>query len=36
MCRAGAYLGRFVVNEDVGVTDLNDIVWAMCPHAAPE
>jgi 4-hydroxy-3-polyprenylbenzoate decarboxylase len=38
MCHAGAYLGRYVVvvDEDVDVTDLNDIVWAMCTRADPE
>jgi UbiD family decarboxylase len=38
MCHAGAYLGRYVivVDEDVDVTDLNDVVWAMCTRADPE
>ncbi len=38
MCHAGAYLGRYVVvvDEDVDVTDLNDMVWAMCTRADPE
>ncbi|HZU04929.1 MAG TPA: UbiD family decarboxylase [Chloroflexota bacterium] len=38
MCHAGAYLGRYVVvvDEDVDVTDLNDVIWAMCTRADPE
>jgi UbiD family decarboxylase len=38
MCHAGAYLGRYVivVDEDVDVTDLNDVVWAMCTRSDPE
>jgi 4-hydroxy-3-polyprenylbenzoate decarboxylase len=38
MCHAGAYLGRYVVvvDEDIEVTDLNDVVWAMCTRAEPE
>jgi len=37
MCHAGAYLGRFVVvvDDDVDVTDLNDVVWAMCTRCDP-
>lgn len=38
MCHAGAYLGRFVVvvDEDIDVTDLNDVVWALCTRSEPE
>ena len=38
MCHAGAYLGRLVVvvDEDVDVTDLHDVIWAMCTRAEPE
>jgi 4-hydroxy-3-polyprenylbenzoate decarboxylase len=38
MCHAGAYLGRYVVvvDEDIEVTDLHDVVWAMCTRAEPE
>jgi 4-hydroxy-3-polyprenylbenzoate decarboxylase len=38
MCRQGAYLGRFVVvvDEDIDVTDLNEVVWAMCTRSDPE
>ena len=38
MCHAGAYLGRMVVvvDEDVDVTNLNDVVWAMCTRADAE
>jgi UbiD family decarboxylase len=37
MCHAGAYLGRYVVvvDEDVDVTDLQDVVWAMCTRSDP-
>ena len=38
MCHAGAYLGRFVVvvDEDIDVTDLQDVIWAMCTRCEPE
>ncbi|MBI4495110.1 MAG: UbiD family decarboxylase [Chloroflexi bacterium] len=38
MCRAGAYLGRIVVvvDDDIDVTDLNEVVWAICTRADPE
>ncbi len=38
MCRIGAYLGRFVVvvDEDIDVTDINDVLWAMTTRADPE
>ncbi|MBI4318947.1 MAG: UbiD family decarboxylase [Chloroflexi bacterium] len=37
MCHSGAYLGRYVVvvDEDIDVTDLNEVVWAMCTRADP-
>ena len=36
-CQPGAYLGRYVVvvDEDIDVTNLNDVVWAMCTRADP-
>ena len=38
MCHAGAYLGRFVVvvDDDVDVTDLQDVIWALCTRCDPE
>jgi 4-hydroxy-3-polyprenylbenzoate decarboxylase len=35
--QAGGYTGRYVivVDEDVDVTDLNDVVWAMCTRSDP-
>ncbi|HET7090651.1 MAG TPA: UbiD family decarboxylase [Anaerolineae bacterium] len=38
MCRAGAYLGRIVivVDDDIDVTDLGDVMWAVCTRADPE
>ena len=38
MCRVGAYLGRIVVvvDDDVDVTDLNDVMWALLTRADPE
>lgn len=37
MCHAGAYLGRYVVvfDDDVDVTNLEDVIWAMCSRADP-
>ena len=37
MCHAGAYLGRFVivVDEDVNVTDLEEVIWAACTRCDP-
>ncbi len=31
-CQAGAYLGRYVVvvDDDIDVSDVNDVLWAMC------
>lgn len=36
-CHAGAYAGRYVVvvDEDIDVTDLEDVVWAMCTRSDP-
>jgi 4-hydroxy-3-polyprenylbenzoate decarboxylase len=36
-CQPGAYLGRYVVvvDDDIDVTNLNDVVWAMCTRADP-
>lgn len=38
MCRTGAYLGRLViiVDEDIDVTDLNEVMWAVVTRADPE
>jgi 4-hydroxy-3-polyprenylbenzoate decarboxylase len=38
MCRAGAYLGRLVivVDEDIDVTDLDEVMWAVCTRSDPE
>ena len=37
MCHAGAYLGRFVivVDEDVDVTNLEEVIWAACTRCDP-
>ena len=37
-CRQGAYLGRIVVvvDDDIDVTDLDEVVWAICTRADPE
>ena len=37
-CRAGAYLGRItvVVDEDIDITDLSEVMWAVCTRADPE
>jgi UbiD family decarboxylase len=36
-CHAGAYLGRYVVvvDEDIDITNLNEVVWAMCTRSDP-
>jgi UbiD family decarboxylase len=36
-CHAGAYLGRYVVvvDEDIDITDLNEVVWAICTRSDP-
>ncbi len=38
MCHAGAYLGRYVVvvDDDIDVTDLEQVIWAMCTRSDPE
>ena len=38
MCRAGAYLGRLVivVDDDIDVTDLDEVMWAVCTRSDPE
>jgi UbiD family decarboxylase len=38
MCRVGAYMGRMVivVDEDIDVTDLDDVMWAVLTRADPE
>jgi 4-hydroxy-3-polyprenylbenzoate decarboxylase len=37
-CRSGAYLGRIivVVDDDVDVSDLTEVIWAICTRADPE
>jgi 4-hydroxy-3-polyprenylbenzoate decarboxylase len=36
-CHAGAYLGRYVVvvDEDIDITDLNEVVWAISTRSDP-
>ena len=36
-CQAGAYLGRYVVvvDDDIDVSDINDVLWAMCTRVDP-
>jgi 4-hydroxy-3-polyprenylbenzoate decarboxylase len=36
-CHAGAYLGRYVVvvDEDIDITDLNEVVWAIATRSDP-
>ncbi|MGH7826470.1 MAG: UbiD family decarboxylase [Candidatus Binatia bacterium] len=36
-CHPGAYLGRYVVvvDEDIDITNLNEVVWAMCTRSDP-
>lgn len=38
MCHSGAYLSRYfvVVDEDIDVTDLEQVIWAMCTRSDPE
>jgi UbiD family decarboxylase len=38
MARAGAYLGRLVivVDDDIDVTDLDEVMWAVCTRSDPE
>lgn len=37
-CQAGGYLGRYivVVDDDIDITNLNEVVWAMCTRSNPE
>jgi UbiD family decarboxylase len=37
-CRTGAYLGRItvVVDDDIDVSDLNEVIWAICTRSDPE
>ncbi|MFQ5852280.1 MAG: hypothetical protein ACE5JU_17075, partial [Candidatus Binatia bacterium] len=36
-CHAGAYLGRYavVVDDDIDVTSLDEVVWAICTRSDP-
>ena len=36
-CHAGAYLGRYVivVDDDIDITDLNEVVWAISTRSDP-
>ena len=36
-CRSSAYLSRYivVVDDDVDITDLNEVIWAMCTRVDP-
>jgi len=36
-CQTGAYLGRYVVvvDEDINVSDINDVLWALCTRVDP-
>jgi 4-hydroxy-3-polyprenylbenzoate decarboxylase len=36
-CHAGAYSNRWtiVVDEDIDVTNMNDVLWAMCTRCDP-
>ena len=36
-CHPGAYLGRFVVvvDDDIDITNLNEVVWALCTRTDP-
>lgn len=38
MCHAGAYLGRIVVvvEDDIDITDLQDVIWAIVTRSDPE
>ena len=37
MCHVGAYAGKYVVvvDEDIDVTNLEDLMWAMCTRSDP-
>lgn len=36
-CHGGAYLGRYVivVDDDIDVTEINDVLWALCTRVDP-
>ncbi|MBI4317377.1 MAG: UbiD family decarboxylase [Chloroflexi bacterium] len=36
-CHAGHYMGRYVivVDEDIDITNLDDVMWAMCTRSEP-
>jgi len=36
-CRGGAYMGRYVivVDDDIDITDINDVMWAVCTRTDP-
>ncbi|MBI4527450.1 MAG: UbiD family decarboxylase [Deltaproteobacteria bacterium] len=36
-CQPGAYLGRYVivVDDDIDVTNLNEVIWAICTRSDP-
>ncbi|MGH7835740.1 MAG: UbiD family decarboxylase [Candidatus Binatia bacterium] len=36
-CRAGAYLGRYVivVDDDIDITKSDEVIWAMCSRSDP-
>jgi 4-hydroxy-3-polyprenylbenzoate decarboxylase len=38
MCHAGAYMGRIVivVDEDIDVTDMDDVIWAVVTRSDPK
>lgn len=37
-CHGGAYLGRYVVvvDDDIDVTNLDEVIWAVCTRSDPE
>ena len=37
-CHAGAYLGRYVivVDDDIDITNLEEVMWAVCTRSDPE
>jgi UbiD family decarboxylase len=37
-CQTGAYLSRYivVVDEDIDVSDINDVLWAICTRVDPD
>jgi len=38
MCHAGAYMGRIVVvvDDDIDVTDMDDVIWAVVTRSDPK